>query len=174
MEERLMSILNSHFNTSHVKVYPVFEHLQFLLHFISIHLMLRFILYHFIRYSRCDNFNTSHVKVYQKEGLWITLVFQNFNTSHVKVYRKVVQRRKRSSGISIHLMLRFIVTEPAILAFENNFNTSHVKVYLGFFNRQRHGSLDFNTSHVKVYLRISRHALQQGCISIHLMLRFIV
>ena len=86
MEERLMSILNSHFNTSHVKVYPVFEHLQFLLHFISIHLMLRFIEHRL--FLAVQNLRISIHLMLRFIGLWRFWFFEQFyfNTSHVKVY----------------------------------------------------------------------------------------
>ena len=90
----LNSIINSkhtchHFNTSHVTVYPEKLH-----------------------HTRSDqaHFNTSHVTVYPLRILGLSLFNRHFNTSHVTVYLLRSYNRKLSIMISIHLMLRFIIT----------------------------------------------------------------
>ena len=79
-------IQNYNFNTSHVKVYPHPDILMRMNFIISIHLMLKFILYPYWRLMVLQNFNTSHVKVYQEEDGHMYLRYHYFNTSHVKVY----------------------------------------------------------------------------------------
>ena len=52
-----------------------------------------------------------------------------FNTSHVTVYQTEASKEFRSSHISIHPMLRFIISATDGTLFFKNFNTSHVTVY---------------------------------------------
>ena len=58
--------ITSHFNTSHVTVYPVHSLPEDWEKSISIHLMLLFIIFVCIRYPLAGNFNTSHVTVYRR------------------------------------------------------------------------------------------------------------
>ena len=119
-------------------------------------------------------FNTSHVTVYQKKLHGNTFHRVNFNTSHVTVYRYFADIYERVYRISIHPMLRFIISATDGTLFFKNFNTSHVTVYLhwctehkpcffifqyipcyGLSSNTSCGSIaltDFNTSHVTVYL----------------------
>ena len=140
---------------------------------ISIHLMLLFIPFPspkpFFRYTfqyiSCyclssrrtrswiiQYFNTSHVTVYLLQIHRINRIKTNFNTSHVTVYRQPDRAYHRMDGISIHLMLLFIVNvtkySQVFALFQyiscyclstislpmkgcpENFNTSHVTVYL--------------------------------------------
>ena len=99
---------------------------------ISIHLMLLFINYDVSSLYPNSNFNTSHVTVYlqpllqyhrqdpfQYISCYCLSVFpmseyirtSHFNTSHVTVYRYGSILWIRFSGISIHLMLLFIVID---------------------------------------------------------------
>ena len=99
---------------------------------ISIHLMLRFIKISagsrctitIFQYISCyglshgdfpcqfsmSYFNTSHVTVYLKLSLSRSLTGCYFNTSHVTVYRSLMRLVRNGKNISIHLMLRFIIT----------------------------------------------------------------
>ena len=76
------------------------------------------------------NFNTSHVTVYRTHRQNMAFNKLDFNTSHVTVYPCHPDLCSRSIHISIHLMLRFIVTKLDHRKVETNFNTSHVTVYL--------------------------------------------
>ena len=72
-----------HFNTSHVVVYPARRDpgtLRFTFQYIS-----------------CCSLSIS--------GKRIALTCGNFNTSHVVVYRRIELEQKKSTPISIHLML---------------------------------------------------------------------
>ena len=75
-----------YFNTSHVTVYHLFCSSLFP------------VIY----------FNTSHVTVYQKIFIHIKSV-ADFNTSHVTVYHTRKPSEMLLTGISIHLMLLFIL-----------------------------------------------------------------
>ena len=99
------------------------------------------------------------------------------------------------SGISIHLMLLFILFETFFssipLKFQyiscyclsscrwfcswlsNYFNTSHVTVYLWLSLIRHRTQRDFNTSHVTVYHWSGLYPCLMITISIHLMLLFI-
>ena len=98
------------FNTSHVVVYHFSKHFSNLFIFVSIHLMLQFILSgHLQSCSQQNCFNTSHVVVYRFNKVG-TVCFKNrFNTSHVVVYL-IAAINQYSEWWS--------------------FNTSHVVVYL--------------------------------------------
>ena len=98
-----------HFNTSHVTVYPPTMDLSSI---------------------QTSNFNTSHVTVYRTHRQNMAFNKLDFNTSHVTVYPCHPDLCSRSIHISIHLMLRFIVTKLDHRKVETNFNTSHVTVYL--------------------------------------------
>ena len=102
------SVTFSYFNTSHVTVYHFFGAIARRHAVISIHLMLRFILYvsaspdtqhsisihlmlrFILEKGKCSsirmNFNTSHVTVYLGVVLLIMGLLLYFNTSHVTVY----------------------------------------------------------------------------------------
>ena len=119
-------------------------------------------------------FNTSHVTVYRRQPLNRFRPVRHFNTSHVTVYRYFADIYERVYRISIHPMLRFIISATDGTLFFKNFNTSHVTVYLhwctehkpcffifqyipcyGLSSNTSCGSIaltDFNTSHVTVYL----------------------
>ena len=77
---------------------------------ISIHLMLRFIVYKGQQYDINSDFNTSHVTVYRRFENMYDITKTNFNTSHVTVYRYFADIYERVYRISIHPMLRFIWT----------------------------------------------------------------
>ena len=98
-----------HFNTSHVTVFPPTMDLSSI---------------------QTSNFNTSHVTVYRTHRQNMAFNKLDFNTSHVTVYPCHPDLCSRSIHISIHLMLRFIVTKLDHRKVETNFNTSHVTVYL--------------------------------------------
>ena len=119
------------------------------------------------------NFNTSHVTVYRTHRQNMAFNKLDFNTSHVTVYPCHPDLCSRSIHISIHLMLRFIVTKLDHRKVETNFNTSHVTVYLCRCvcwlwpdNISIHLMLRF--IYQNRYYRVKKI-----CISIHLMLRFI-
>ena len=119
----------------------------------------------------------------------------DFNTSHVTVYPCHPDLCSRSIHISIHLMLRFIVTKLDHRKVETNFNTSHVTVYLCRCvcwlwpdNISIHLMLrfiylaDYNKGLAIKFQYISCYGLSRWepyvsrkmGISIHLMLRFII
>ena len=74
-------------------------------------------------------FNTSHVTVYRCAAISLTFLQYHFNTSHVTVYRVQELCLHERSGISIHLMLLFILASRPIRIVLMDFNTSHVTVY---------------------------------------------
>ena len=103
--------------------------------YISIHLMLRFISHYKLLRIRLLHFNTSHVTVYLfsawlillsnafqyiscyglSEAVVINAVRQcNFNTSHVTVYPHPSRSSQGRISISIHLMLRFILSRTSV------------------------------------------------------------
>ena len=120
-----------YFNTSHVTVYRRLFHLCIYFCFISIHLMLLFIISGFIIPRVKRHFNTSHVTVYLYFRAIFFISSSYFNTSHVTVYLceyafgiapgrfqyiscYCLSEYRRSSirlllSISIHLMLLFIL-----------------------------------------------------------------
>ena len=97
------------FNTSHVTVYHTFCTRYKYIYSISIHPMLRFILFGTARTQKFSYFNTSHVTVYRSLSVSCHERCDYFNTSHVTVYPE------RNVGAYHNLF---------------NFNTSHVTVYL--------------------------------------------
>ena len=88
MGKKLTKRLQRNFNTSHVTVYRA-------------SVLQSQTLYH--------DFNTSHVTVYLQYVIHAEEKHVNFNTSHVTVYRVSFLWGAWGTGISIHLMLRFIV-----------------------------------------------------------------
>ena len=142
---------------------------------ISIHLMLKFILFSRHMLRLLPHFKTSHVKVYPQQSSWATVPDTNFKTSHVKVYPPWTQSQLR----------RFY-----------NFKTSHVKVYpstestcWAAWQISKHLMLKFikNGEFAEKYLKqISKHLMLKfisirgagrmwpGQISKHLMLKFII
>ena len=140
--------------------------------FISIHLMLLFIIS--VPSLSCGN--------------------ADFNTSHVTVYPTHISISCFMQDISIHLMLLFIVETSKIATPKANFNTSHVTVYHRHFplvclcvpfqyiscyclsslaKNVGFALLHFNTSHVTVYQSSIVKSAPPNFISIHLMLLFI-
>ena len=80
------SHLSLNFNTSHVTVYRYHSTSFFFATFISIHLMLLFILYQNYFQTKLFYFNTSHVTVYPYFTKPKYARYFYFNTSHVTVY----------------------------------------------------------------------------------------
>ena len=96
-------------------------------------------------------FNTSHVTVYLQYVIHAEEKHVNFNTSHVTVYRVSFLWGAWGTGISIHLMLRFIGEEYKLP--ENIKEFQYISCYglscnqVDSFIAEYH----FNTSHVTVY-----------------------
>ena len=119
---------------------------------ISIHLMLRFILgccfsYYFgflFQYISCYGLSQAYTLLH--------MYVPDFNTSHVTVYQ---------------------MPNPTAQAIKANFNTSHVTVYPNRTSTTYKHVRDFNTSHVTVYRMLRNGGRKGDPISIHLMLRFI-
>ena len=101
-----------YFNTSHVTVYRTVQVLRSDGTDISIHLMLRFILplFHMILFV----LQFQYISCYGLSLLSFhcLLYHHHFNTSHVTVYHLSRWGKSEHFRISIHLMLRFIRTEP--------------------------------------------------------------
>ena len=121
--------LRRYFNTSHVTVYQtVFtefgQHITF--QYISCYCLSRYLLPDLVPHCY---FNTSHVTVYRCAAISLTFLQYHFNTSHVTVYRVQELCLHERSGISIHLMLLFILASRPIRIVLMDFNTSHVTVY---------------------------------------------
>ena len=76
------------------------------------------------------HFNTSHVSINQFLPKMGESEEHNFNTSHVSINLKELQQRKRTDGISIHLMFLLIGKEFTIPSGYIDFNTSHVSINL--------------------------------------------
>ena len=105
------SMGNRYFNTSHVTVYRIFRWGIWSAAAISIHLMLRFIGEEYklpenikeFQYISCYGLSCNQVDSFIAE--------YHFNTSHVTVYLLTFCALFGRIPISIHLMLRFIVSE---------------------------------------------------------------
>ena len=119
------------FNTSHVVVYLEKDRRNISVYTVSIHLMLQFILFSFFvstpkllfQYISCCSlsallfaaegpffrFNTSHVVVYPTPAAASFHQSDSFNTSHVVVYQFCNRSFIPGTGVSIHLMLQFIL-----------------------------------------------------------------
>ena len=160
------------FNTSHVTVYrrhtgndhpvsefqyiscyclSVVQHLFDCFFFISIHLMLLFILlphlpHVFLRIISIHlmllfilvlpqgspfvlHFNTSHVTVYHGAQSNIVSIHADFNTSHVTVYRLFNIFSIASSSFQYISCYCLSITGKEMIHTSINFNTSHVTVY---------------------------------------------
>ena len=120
-------------------------------------------------------FNTSHVVIYHHTDLHWQPARIGFNTSHVVIYpvRAGMSITTVVSGVSIHLMLLFIMRmclKPGLtVAFQyisccylsktspqkgiknNSFNTSHVVIYLVVSQLHTVAFSCFNTSRVVIY-----------------------
>ena len=117
------------FNTSHVTVYlRATDRRRVLLTFQYISCYCLSLLQLLLPNSPL-NFNTSHVTVYRCAAISLTFLQYHFNTSHVTVYRVQELCLHERSGISIHLMLLFILASRPIRIVLMDFNTSHVTVY---------------------------------------------
>ena len=141
------------FNTSHVTVYLIRSHIIINSIYISIHLMLLFILLEFdlalvfptFQYISCyclssslmskkkrmNHFNTSHVTVYLRQLRTLSESRVDFNTSHVTVYRLMHQNGvwiMVFQYISCYCLSSIFIRLSSILRY---FNTSHVTVYRG-------------------------------------------
>ena len=133
------TIMQSYFNTSHVKVYLLKQ-----------------------RYAiRCViNFNTSHVKVY----LLVCFLFPLCNMISIHPMLKFIICPGVSVLlqilISIHPMLKFITLRRLLFLPDASFNTSHVKVYPHIDGFVSVIDASFNTSHVKVYPTHFLHFIQ--------------
>ena len=101
--------------------------------------------------ERKKGFNTSHVTLYRAASFPCIDNMDSFNTSHVTLYLNTVFHSRRTTTVSIHLMLLFILMEDG---------TKHLEV-------------SFNTSHVTLYQRQCRTCKSPVRVSIHLMLLFI-
>ena len=144
--------VNLYFNTSHVTVYRIQKFYICRGNRISIHPMLRFIMFRLMLRLMLRHFNTSHVTVYHQHQNHSTYQTDHFNTSHVTVYQYQFARNW------------FTI---------NHFNTSHVTVYPRLSARMQRICTNFNTSHVTVYHSINKSFCKLVGISIHPMLRFI-
>ena len=120
----------------------------------------------------------------------------NFNTSHVTVYQRRGPYYDPPYGISIHLMLLFI--NKAIQSLHTVYKFQYISCYCFSLSdcccttqrtifqyiscyclscQQRGINMQhayFNTSHVTVYRNLQFNSKQYSCISIHLMLLFIL
>ena len=77
------------------------------------------------------HFNTSHVSINQFLPKMGESEEHNFNTSHVSINLKELQQRKRTDGISIHLMFLLIAGGRCPENGNSHFNTSHVSINQG-------------------------------------------
>ena len=117
------------FNTSHVTLYLRRFLLRTQILLVSIHLMLLFIMYHWMQLL-----TTSYVSIHlmllfivflaEKDGTYFC-----FNTSHVTLYRQMQWAQTWQSPVSIHLMLLFILSTFWAILSMVGFNTSHVTLY---------------------------------------------
>ena len=80
-------------------------------------------------------------------------ILHRFNTSHVVIYR---------------------IRAVRPLAPKTSFNTSHVVIYPNIFQKRKAENQSFNTSHVVIYLSCHSYLFFLPCVSIHLMLLFIL
>ena len=138
------------FNTSHVTVYPALI-LQCLVdNWISIHLMLLFILISFFPFIRFVHFNTSHVTVYPVPTRFFFILFK---FQYISCYCLSLSSFLliESPLISIHLMLLFI--DVGDLWTQGSSGFQYISCYC--LSRRSFlvssGSWHFNTSHVTVY-----------------------
>ena len=131
----LAFIITARFNTSHVTLYPGAALQIFLLSFVSIHLMLLFILKKLL-FHQCFTIVSIHLML-----LFIESTF--FLSSHY-------------NQVSIHLMLLFIRLPCFHLHIRACFNTSHVTLYRTTVYFTVMPYLGFNTSHVTLYLHSIR------------------
>ena len=161
------------FNTSHVTVYPALI-LQCLVdNWISIHLMLLFILISFFPFIRFVHFNTSHVTVYPVPTRFFFILFK---FQYISCYCLSLSSFLliESPLISIHLMLLFI--DVGDLWTQGSSGFQYISCYC--LSRRSFlvssGSWHFNTSHVTVYPWWSPNISLYSHISIHLMLLFIL
>ena len=165
----------NNFNTSHVTVYRLQACTVHRYAYISIHLMLLFILslltkfttvlsisIHLMLLFICISagvtlvvcyFNTSHVTVYLTGSSTRESRTIYFNTSHVTVYHHWKNAKPRWMSISIHLMLLFIVLNSlsdnpvSLFQYISCYCLSLVNWLVKIFD------FYFNTSHVTVYHR---------------------
>ena len=75
-----------------------------------------------------------------------------FNTSHVTVYLIPPQLTAGSVGISIHLMLLFILWTPCRNAPDLYISIHLMLLFIGILGYSHSRLNHFNTSHVTVYL----------------------
>ena len=120
--------------------------------FVSIHLMLLFIVYQSELPHWPDLVSIHLMLLFIGKSLFVFPTLNGFNTSHVTLYPSFATGRACGSAVSIHLMLLFIKYEQVAKWLEERFNTSHVTLYLVF-------AID---------------VLSFPLVSIHLMLLFIV
>ena len=139
---------------------------------ISIHLMLLFItlipLSNLVGY--CISIHLMLLFIYTTELFYV--IVRNFNTSHVTVYHRYYHLPLLHNGISIHLMLLFILIPLSNLV-GYCISIHLMLLFIMQDNSLHHTVYDFNTSHVTVYHIIGRLLLCCSIISIHLMLLFI-
>ena len=148
----------THFNTSHVTVYPWLCDICTSANLISIHLMLRFISKENCGRSRKATFQ--YISCYGLSSfIWFFVCSSNdFNTSHVTVY--LVQ-----ASVNLYLQLfqyiscyglsrRITVDKKMAIEFQYISCYGLSKILLPDMH---HGN-NFNTSHVTVYLMILSHS----------------
>ncbi len=133
--------------------------------------------------SSITHFNTSHVSINHRRLPAYLCSRLHFNTSHVSINLKELQQRKRTDGISIHLMFLLIMV-GIVGKHQNKFISIHLMFLLILWERIcREGIViisihlmfllihninnnsillrDFNTSHVSI-----NRVLHQVCLRI--------
>ena len=140
-----------HFNTSHVTVYRYHSTSFFFATFISIHLMLLFILIVMWLANRFHYFNTSHVTVYRAgvRNVASVSIFQYISCYCLSIRSHIIIN---SIYISIHLMLLFIILSRCSPGFVYQFQYISCYCLSNFSAIASITFTDFNTSHVTVYL----------------------
>ena len=204
----------TYFNTSHVTVYlylgrarKYINEFQYIscyclskrtgrravLHDISIHLMLLFILLHLLIFSHLSDFNTSHVTVYLVgiDSNFFLVTFQyiscyclskereagrwrlpHFNTSHVTVY--LVVQVPYSRIISFQYISCYCLSGSSVDPESKSGISIHLMLlFISGSNIKPRILENFNTSHVTVYHDSNVEWITRNIISIHLMLLFI-
>ena len=136
--------------------------------------MLRFIVSRTIRTCQIfQYFKTSHVTVYRIPAVPCLHPCNYFKTSHVTVYQITFPSSTICTGISKHLMLRFIQERTYITA-EKIIISKHLMLrFIGMEMMEADTCGYFKTSHVTVYRESKARLTRNSQISKHLMLRFI-
>ena len=106
----------------------VYSNLLSIPQYISIHLMLRFNYFAFLKMAQFRYFNTSYVTVQLPYDVLIPISKVYFNTSYVTVQHRWHSDYTHCCSISIHLMLRFNNLSKSSTGIRKDFNTSYVTV----------------------------------------------